>query len=142
LLTAHSMLRMVLFLFISSRAWPAAISVPIASFSGTFTSVPFIFAGQSVQTGPITASLDPTAVNLIGLDMELTTAGPLGSGFIDVTLLLSFPLLAVIGEPPPNIRIIEQGPASGTGIGDQVEATLFGGGTISQRICISGRSFF
>lgn len=109
------------------------VTVQLGSFSGTFTSVPFTFQGTPTETGPITLSLDPIGVNVLGYDTESSI------GFIDVTVRVQFPLLNVIGEPPPRIRIMESGPASVDQVG--FTATMFGGGTVEAPSTFAGVSF-
>lgn len=78
--------------------------LPIKTFDGTINSIPIPFGDTILDTGLITLSLDTTATNVFGLDDVLR------EGYIDVTLLMTSPLLELLGDTP-RIRIVEQGPA-------------------------------
>lgn len=132
-----------------SQVQAAEILVPIATFTGMLDSVAFEVPAElaggdasdppvQVETGPITLSLDASGTNLFGLDDST------GTGSIDVTLLLDFPLLAALGEPQPSIQIIEAGAVmvtGGAGSHDFVfEASLTGGGMITSGL-LTGVTF-
>jgi len=120
-------------LFVSSNTKADVVTVNLSSFSGTFTSVPFVFEGTPTQTGLITVVLDPTGVNVLGFDTDS------GIGFVDVSLRVHFPLLDAIGEEALRIHILESGPATVDQIG--FTATMFGGGTIEGPSAFEGVSF-
>lgn len=91
----------------SAQATPLSPSLkllPIQSFTGVLDSIPVPVGDGTIETGPISVTLDTEATNLFGLDNELS------EGYIDVTLILSSPLLDEFGETP-RIRIVEAGPA-------------------------------
>src|ERR1044072_8332823 len=120
-------------LFLSSDARADVVTVNLSSFSGTLTSVPFVFEGTPMETGPITVVLDPIGVNVLGFDTSS------GIGFIDVSLRVHFPLLDAIGEEALRIHILESGPATVDQVG--FTATMFGGGTIEGPSVFEGVSF-
>ena len=140
----------VLMMLSSHREVQAAhVLRSIDTFTGMVDSVDFevpaeLLGGMPgeppvpVSTGIVTMSLAPFAPNAFGLD-NVTE-----SGCIDVTLVLNIPLLVMLGEPAPSIRIIEAGPAmitAGAGSHDFVfDASLVGGGIINTGL-LSGVTF-
>ncbi|MBL9124179.1 MAG: PEP-CTERM sorting domain-containing protein [Planctomycetaceae bacterium] len=84
---------------------PSLKLMQISSFTGTINPISVPFGDGFISTGPISLALDPSAINLFGLDNVYE------AGYIDVTLILSSPLLSFLGENP-KIRIIEEGPTS------------------------------
>ena len=84
---------------------PSLKLFPIKSFTGTLDPISVPYLDGFVSTGPLSLSLDPTGTNLFGLD-NLNQAG-----YIDVKLLVTSPLLELLGGPA-HIQIIEQGKAS------------------------------
>jgi hypothetical protein len=122
-------------------AWSAPILQQITSFFVEAPSVQFILDGQAVQTGPITASLIANSFSVFGLDTLDATSG-LAS--LDVLLSVQFPLLNLINQPPPSIRIVESGTFSlvENTAGTFMDAELTGGGTISDGSIFDGVSYF
>lgn len=94
--------------FSTARAVPLSPTLklmPISTFTGVIDSIPVPSDEDVViETGPISLALDTTAYNVFGLDDVQK------KGYIDVTLILSSPLLDFLGESP-KIRIVESGPA-------------------------------
>jgi hypothetical protein len=116
----------------------ASAVAPITSFSLEAPSIPLVLNGVNVETGPISASLDPSANNIFVLQaFDLTS----GQAILDATLQIRFPLLNVANEPPPIIRIVESGPFSiveNTGADAVFTARLTGSGGISDGSIFSG----
>lgn len=113
-------------LFFSSKVLSAPVTMPVGVFSGNFTSIPIVYNSQSLETGPITLSLDSSRTDHT-FNYDDSLSGGLSS--IDLYLLLDFPALKVIGGPAPTIHILENG-ISGVD-GDDFTADLTGGGTIT-----------
>lgn len=84
---------------------PSLVLLPVQSFTGIIDSFLVPFGEGFVPTGPIGLALDPAATNVFGLDNVEE------AGYIDVTLILTSPLLSFLGETP-RIRIVEAGPTS------------------------------
>lgn len=121
-------------LIIPSKAFSMIFRLPIEEFSGNFSSVSFIFEGQSVETGIITTSLDPTRASTFIFNDQT------GEASIDLSLLLDFPLLDTINEPSPRIHILEEGTGAIDPNGVLI-ADLFGGGTIESPSIFEGVEF-
>jgi hypothetical protein len=127
-------------LLYASSAWSDPILQPIKSFFVEGPSVVFVLNGIPVASGPFTGSLAPSDTplsNVYGLDD--TT----GRAFLDVNLSVQFPLLDVINQSPPTIRIIEEGPFTlvNTTAGELVVARLDGGGTVQDGSIFNGVLF-
>lgn len=90
-------------------AWALPILKPVVAYSRAFASVPFLFEGRPVETGPITASLDPSGINTFGFDSDFVGGDfreqVRGTPFTDVRVRLDFPFLHTLGEPQPKIRL-------------------------------------
>jgi hypothetical protein len=140
-------------LLYTSGAWSDPAFQPIKSFLIQGPSVQFLLNGQPVESGPITASLAPSDTPATGPDSRRLRKDRLervsnvygldeaaGTAILDVTLRIQFPLLAVINQPPPTIRIVEEGPFTlvNTTAGQFVDAALEGGGTIQDGSIFDG----
>ncbi len=84
---------------------PSLKLMQVTSLTGSLDPIQVPYNDGFISTGPISLALDPSAKNYFGLD-NLNEAG-----YIDVTLLVSSPLLDLLGGPS-HIRIIEEGHTS------------------------------